>query len=35
MRDAGAAIVSTEMALFELLKEAGTEQFKQMLTLIK
>src|SRR5512138_475624 len=28
MRDAGAAILSTEMALFELLREAGTDAFK-------
>jgi nicotinamidase-related amidase len=35
MRDAGAVIVSTEMILFELLEEAGTDQFKQILELIK
>jgi nicotinamidase-related amidase len=35
MRDAGAAIVSTEMVLFELLERAGTEQFKEMLKLVK
>ena len=35
MRDSGAAIVSTEMILFELLEEAGTEQFKKILELIK
>jgi nicotinamidase-related amidase len=35
MRDAGAAIVSTEMALFELLEQAGTEAFKQILPLVK
>jgi nicotinamidase-related amidase len=35
MRDAGAAIVSTEMVLLELLQEAGTPLFKQMLPLIK
>jgi len=34
MRDAGAMIVSTEMILFELLEEAGTEQFKQILALV-
>ncbi len=35
MRDAGAAIVSTEMILFELLGEAGTDPFKDILGLIK
>jgi nicotinamidase-related amidase len=35
MRDAGAIIVSAEMALFELLQAAGTEEFKQILTLVK
>lgn len=35
MRDAGAVIVSSEMVLFELLKEAGTPQFKQILPLVK
>lgn len=35
MRDAGAAIVSTEMILFELLNTAGTEEFKQILALVK
>lgn len=35
MRDAGALIVSTEMVLFELLEKAGTEEFKQILTLVK
>jgi nicotinamidase-related amidase len=35
MRDAGAVIVSTEMILFELLGEAGTDQFKKILELIK
>ena len=35
MRDAGAVIVSTEMILFELLERAGTDEFKQMLTLVK
>ena len=35
MRDAGAVIVSTEMVLFELLEKAGTEQFKQILGLVK
>jgi nicotinamidase-related amidase len=35
MRDAGAVMVSTEMILFELLGRAGTDEFKQMLTLVK
>jgi nicotinamidase-related amidase len=35
MRAAGAVIVSTEMALFELLERAGTEEFKQVLNLVK
>lgn len=35
MRDSGAVIVSTEMVLFELLKEAGTDEFKQILPLVK
>jgi nicotinamidase-related amidase len=35
MRDAGAVIVSTEMVLFELLEAAGTEEFKQVLGLVK
>jgi hypothetical protein len=35
MRDAGAVIASTEMVLFELLQAAGTEEFKQILTLVK
>lgn len=35
MQAAGAAVVSTEMALFELLGRAGTEEFKQILTLVK
>jgi nicotinamidase-related amidase len=35
MRQAGAAIVSTEMVLFELVQEAGTEDFKQILALVK
>lgn len=35
MRDAGAAVVSTEMALFELLEQAGTDEFKRILTLVK
>ena len=35
MRTAGAAIVSTEMVLFELLEQAGTAEFKQILALVK
>ena len=35
MRDAGAVIVSTEMILFELLEKAGTEEFSQILALVK
>jgi nicotinamidase-related amidase len=35
MRDAGAIVVSTEMLLFELLDRAGTEEFKQILALVK
>ena len=35
MRDAGGVVVSTEMVLFELLKKAGTDEFKQILTLVK
>jgi len=35
MRAAGAIIVSTEMVLFELLERAGTEEFKQILNLVK
>jgi nicotinamidase-related amidase len=35
MRDAGAVIVSSEMVLFELLEKAGTEEFKQILAMVK
>lgn len=35
MHDAGATIVSVEMALFELLEKAGTPEFKQVLELMK
>jgi len=35
MRAAGAIIVSTEMVLFELLEQAGTPEFKQILALVK
>ncbi len=35
MRAAGALLVSTEMVLFELLDRAGTDEFKQILNLVK
>ncbi len=35
MRDAGAIIVSTEMILFDLLKRAGTDEFKGILGIVK
>lgn len=35
MRQAGALVVSTEMVLFELLGAAGSEEFKQILALVK
>jgi hypothetical protein len=35
MRDAGTAILSAEIALFELLGRAGTDEFEQILTLVK
>ena len=35
MRAAGAVSVSTEMVLFELLERAGTDEFKQILALVK
>jgi nicotinamidase-related amidase len=35
MRSAGAAIISTEMALFEMLEQAGTPEFKQIRDLVK
>lgn len=35
MREAGAVVVSTEMALFELLERAGTDEFKRILALVK
>jgi nicotinamidase-related amidase len=35
MAQAGAVCVSTEMAIFELLRQAGTPEFKQVLPLIK
>jgi hypothetical protein len=35
MHAAGAVIVSTEMVLFELLEQAGTAEFKEILGLVK
>jgi nicotinamidase-related amidase len=35
MRAAGAVIVSTEMVLFEMLERSGTEEFRQILNLVK
>jgi nicotinamidase-related amidase len=35
MRAAGAVMTSTEMVLFELLEQAGTAEFKQILALVK
>ena len=35
MRQAGAIITTTESAIFELLGEAGTSQFKQILKIVK
>jgi nicotinamidase-related amidase len=35
MHAAGAVIASTEMVLFELLEKAGTDEFKQVLALVK
>ena len=35
MRDVDAVIVSAEMILFELLEQVGTEEFKQILALVK
>jgi len=35
MRDAGGVVASTEMVLFELLEKAGTDEFKQILALVK
>ena len=35
MREAGATIASTEMVLFELLGQAGSAEFKQVLALIR
>jgi nicotinamidase-related amidase len=35
LRQAGAIITTTESAIFELLKQAGTDQFRQMLKIVK
>ena len=35
MEKAGATIVTTQMAMFELLREAGTPEFKRVLPLLK
>ena len=35
MRSAGAAIVTLEMALFEMLERAATDEFKQVLALLR
>jgi nicotinamidase-related amidase len=35
MRDAGAVISSTEMAIYELLRGSGTAEFKEMLQYLK
>jgi nicotinamidase-related amidase len=35
LRDCGAVITTVESAVFELLREAGTDQFKQVLPLFK
>lgn len=35
MRAAGAVITSTEMAMYELLRQAGTEEFRATLPLVK
>ncbi len=35
MRDCGAVITTVESAVFEMLRESGTEQFKQVLPLFK
>jgi nicotinamidase-related amidase len=35
MRDAGAVISSTEMFIYEILREAGTDEFKVVLPLVK
>ncbi|MEW5723270.1 MAG: hydrolase [Thermodesulfobacteriota bacterium] len=35
LRQAGAVITSTEMAIYEILRRAGTEEFKETLPLVK
>jgi hypothetical protein len=35
MKDMGAVITNTETAVFDLLKESGTPEFKALLKLIK
>jgi nicotinamidase-related amidase len=35
MKDAGAVITSTETIIFQILKRAGTKEFKEMLRIIK
>ncbi|MCS6862977.1 MAG: hydrolase [Abditibacteriales bacterium] len=35
MRDAGAVLTSAEMAIYEMLREAGTEEFRAILKLVK
>jgi nicotinamidase-related amidase len=35
MRDCGAVITTVESAIFEILRESGTDQFKQILPLLK
>jgi hypothetical protein len=35
MRGAGVVISSTEMFIYEILREAGTDEFKAVLPLVK
>lgn len=35
MRDAGAVVTSAEMAIYEMLREAGTEEFRAILKLVR
>jgi len=35
MRQAGATVTSTEMVIYELLRRAGTPEFKEALKLVK
>ena len=35
MRDAGAAITSTEMFIYEIIQKAGTDEFRSVLPLVK